>query len=211
MLKTIEEASPGPHYVTIVQGPGEPFLLFAEKLAAALERQIENVAVREILCKQLARFNSNSECQRIIAALPGDPSVAEMAIACVTTGDVDHRASTLAVASQPGQVALGGGQRKKKKTKGKKQQGAPKPAGTDFLCARCQRAGHLANQCSSQFDANGQPLAGLGNGKQSAQGNCTLTKVISQSTAPAQVCPAGSETSPTALPAWMYVLQPQSS
>lgn len=130
-----------------------------------------------------------------------------MVDACAKTGAVDHSVSALAVATWPGQVPLGGGQQKRNKNKGKKKQGTPKPTGmgATFLCARCLSAGHYAHQCKAKFHANGQPLAGLGNGKKSTQGNCALTQVIPQSTAPAQVCPASSEASPMALLAWMYV------
>lgn len=125
----------------------------------------------------MARFNSNSECWRIIDALPGDLSLVDMAMACVKAGAVDHRVSTLVVAKQPGQVPSGGGCWKNK-NKGKKQQGEPKPAGmgANFLCARCLKAGHLGSQYRSKFDTNGQPLAGPGNGRKSAKRNCAPNK-----------------------------------
>lgn len=60
LLKTIEAASPVPQRTTIIQGSGEPFLPFTEKLAVALEKQVEDIVLRETLCKMLIWFNSNS-------------------------------------------------------------------------------------------------------------------------------------------------------
>ncbi|KAL2310932.1 hypothetical protein Nmel_002615, partial [Mimus melanotis] len=59
MLKTIEAAAPKQRYVKITQGPSEPFLQFVEKIAAALEKQVEDDNLRQLLCKQLAKDNAN--------------------------------------------------------------------------------------------------------------------------------------------------------
>ncbi|XP_064277534.1 pyridine nucleotide-disulfide oxidoreductase domain-containing protein 1 isoform X4 [Passer domesticus] len=159
LLRTIELASPGPQFTTITQGAYEPFLPFVERLADALERQVENDETRDILCKQLAWLNSNTECQRIIEALPGDPSLVDMVTACARAGPVHHSVS--------GQMPLEGGQQKRSKNKGKRKQGTPQPTGTGplFSCARCLRAGHFSKQCKAKFHANGQPLAGPGTGQ----------------------------------------------
>lgn len=153
---------------------------FAKNLAAALEKQDEDDTLRWMLCKQLAGGNSNSECQKIIDALPGNPMLADMVNACAKTGSVDHRVSARVAALQPDQTPLGDGQQKKSKNKGKTKQGICKPTGpgATFLCSRCLREGHCSNQCKAKFRANGQPLTGPRNRKTSTERNCALTRVI---------------------------------
>lgn len=46
MLKTMEATAPRQRYVKITQGPREPFLQFVEKVAVALEKQIEDDSLR---------------------------------------------------------------------------------------------------------------------------------------------------------------------
>lgn len=75
ITKTIEIAAPKPRYVTIKQNPKEPFLQFVEKIAATIERQVEDKNLREILRKQLARQNTKiskkllKHCQEISLSL----------------------------------------------------------------------------------------------------------------------------------------------
>ncbi|XP_030816934.1 endogenous retrovirus group K member 9 Gag polyprotein-like [Camarhynchus parvulus] len=166
LLRTIELASPGPAFAAITQGEDERFLPFVRKFADALEKQIEDDALREKLCKQLAQCNANSQCKRIIAALPGSPSLVDMVNACAWVGSVGHTVPALMAPSQPGQIPLGGGQQKSKiKSKGKQGTCNPTWPGTSFLCTRCLRPGHFAEQCKAKFHANGQPLADPGTGQ----------------------------------------------
>ena len=65
----MDMAAPKQKYATIRQGPTEPFLQFVEKISAALEKQVEDEVLRQMLCKQLARDNANEDCQKIIQAL----------------------------------------------------------------------------------------------------------------------------------------------
>ncbi|XP_053860544.1 uncharacterized protein LOC128822762 [Vidua macroura] len=58
LMKTMETAAPKQRYVKIVQGAKELFLPFVERLAAALEKQIEDENLRQVLCKTLARENA---------------------------------------------------------------------------------------------------------------------------------------------------------
>ncbi|KAL2298254.1 hypothetical protein Nmel_015241 [Mimus melanotis] len=98
MLKTIKAAAPKQRYVKITQGPKEPFLIFVEKIVAALEKQVEDDNLRQLLCKQLAKDNANVDCLKIIQALPGDPSLTDMIQACATVGTIDHEITTIAAA-----------------------------------------------------------------------------------------------------------------
>lgn len=97
----MEMAAPKQKYVTIKQGLKEPFLQFVKKIAAAIEKQVEDEKLREILCRHLAIENSNEDCRKIIEALPGDPSVPEMVTACSKVGTVQHKMTALAAALRP--------------------------------------------------------------------------------------------------------------
>lgn len=181
LLKTMEMAAPRPRYAKITQGAQELFLPFVERLASALEKQVEDDNLRQVLCKILARDNTNDDCSKIINVLPGYPSLTDMSEACSKIGTVDHKMSVLVAALQTGLTSSGDGQRKKGKRKGKQKQGT----NSNFLCSRCGKPCHFANKCKSTYHANGKHLAGLGNGGKSAQGNCGLTQVIPQDMAPA--------------------------
>lgn len=187
LLKTIEITASKPRYVKITQGTKEPFLPFVEKTAAALEKQIEDDHLRQMLCKQLARDNANHDCRKIIDALPGDPTLTDMVQACSKVGSVDYKMSVLAAALQP-VTSSGDGQQKQGKNMGNQKQGTQKQKGTNtnFLCAKCLNAGHYATQCKSKDHANGQPSVGSGNRKTSAKRNCAPTQMIPQGVVPAQ-------------------------
>ncbi|XP_058719366.1 endogenous retrovirus group K member 113 Gag polyprotein-like [Poecile atricapillus] len=155
LLKTIEAAAPRARYVTITQGLKEPFLPFVEKIAAALEKQVEDDNLRQLLCKQLARDNANEDCRKIIEALPGDPSIPEMVRACAKVGSVGHKMSALAAALASKQPGCQGGSRKQKNAQGKARQVQQNNKGKGkFLCARCHKPGHFADQCRSRYHAN---------------------------------------------------------
>ncbi|RMB99496.1 hypothetical protein DUI87_24233 [Hirundo rustica rustica] len=82
LVQTIEMAAPKESFVTVVQGAVEPFLQFAERLTASVERQVEDLNARLLLLKHLERSNCNADCRKTIEALPGDPSVSQMTEAC---------------------------------------------------------------------------------------------------------------------------------
>ncbi|XP_058664046.1 endogenous retrovirus group K member 8 Gag polyprotein-like [Ammospiza nelsoni] len=82
LTKTMEMAAPKQKYVTIQQGTREPFLQFAEKLAAAIEKQVDDETLRDKLCVLLAKENANPDCRKIIDTLPGEPTLSEMVTAC---------------------------------------------------------------------------------------------------------------------------------
>lgn len=88
LARTVELAAPRQCYTAIRQGKTEPFLQFVEKLAGALEKQVDDDGLKNTLCQQLARDNGNEDCREIIEALPGEPSIADMVTACSKVGTV---------------------------------------------------------------------------------------------------------------------------
>ncbi|XP_049649811.1 uncharacterized protein LOC126035338 [Accipiter gentilis] len=107
--RTMDMAAPKQKYITIRQGPTEPFLQFVEKISAALEKQVEDEVLRQMLCKQLAKDNANEDRQKIIQALPGDPSVPDMVAACSKVGTLEHTVATLASAMRNSGKSFGCG------------------------------------------------------------------------------------------------------
>ncbi|XP_027526947.1 endogenous retrovirus group K member 21 Gag polyprotein-like [Neopelma chrysocephalum] len=101
LTKTMELASPRPRYTTVKQEPREPYLKFVEHIAVSLEKQVDDEVLRQALLKQLAKDNVNKNCQKIIDALPGNPSVAHMVSACSKVGTMDHQMTALAAILRP--------------------------------------------------------------------------------------------------------------
>nr|XP_054509514.1 uncharacterized protein LOC129133886 isoform X1 [Agelaius phoeniceus]XP_054509515.1 uncharacterized protein LOC129133886 isoform X1 [Agelaius phoeniceus]XP_054509516.1 uncharacterized protein LOC129133886 isoform X1 [Agelaius phoeniceus]XP_054509518.1 uncharacterized protein LOC129133886 isoform X1 [Agelaius phoeniceus]XP_054509519.1 uncharacterized protein LOC129133886 isoform X1 [Agelaius phoeniceus]XP_054509520.1 uncharacterized protein LOC129133886 isoform X1 [Agelaius phoeniceus]XP_05 len=179
LVKTIEAASPAPQCTTIVQGPGEPFMPFVEKVVAALEKQVEDIALRESFCKMLVWFNVNSDCWKIIDALPGTRWWQTWSMHVLRRVLWTTECLLWKLLHSQARCPQGADNGKGIKIRARKSKVCPSQQvyGT-FLCSGCLKAGHCSDQCRAKFHANGQPLVGPGNGKKSAQRNCTLTQVI---------------------------------
>ncbi|XP_048146400.1 uncharacterized protein LOC125319335 [Corvus hawaiiensis] len=211
LLKSIDMAAPKTRYVKISQGQKEQFLSFVEKIAAALEKQVEDETLRQMLCKQLARDNANNECRKIIDALPRDPTLTEMVEACSKVGSGDYK-SALAAVLQPIQVNSDREQRKPKvESKQKQARQKQKENKGSSHCERCDRPGHYAKYCESMYHANSQLLTSLGNMNRSVRGNCAQTQILPQGMAQTQAYSASLEAAPKDQPGWMCTPQQQSS
>ncbi|XP_040975489.1 endogenous retrovirus group K member 8 Gag polyprotein-like [Aquila chrysaetos chrysaetos] len=81
-----------------------------------------------MLCKQLAKDNANEDCQKIIQALPGDPSIPDMVAACSKVGTVEHKAAVQSAA----QVAA---------------LATPMNMKNSGKCFGCGREGHIKAAC----------------------------------------------------------------
>lgn len=166
-------------YITIRQGPTEPFLQFVEKISAALEKQVEDAVLRQMLCKQLVKDNANEDCQKIIQALPGDPSVPDMVAACSKVGTLVHTVTTIVNAMRNSGKCSGCGSEghimvtSPHKTSPGKQ---PVHHSLEITCKKCGKSGHFAKQCHSKFHANGQPLQE--NHKMSVRGRARRTNPL---------------------------------
>ena len=115
------------------------------------------ITLRQLLRKQLARDNTNIDCLKIIQSLPGDSSLTDMVQACAHMGTIGHEITTLAAAMWHQKKMSGGGEQKRGRTKDKYQQKPhqQKAGAPAFLCAKCKKPGHYANQCKSR-----KPVAG---------------------------------------------------
>ncbi|XP_041900283.1 endogenous retrovirus group K member 113 Gag polyprotein-like [Corvus kubaryi] len=198
LLKTIELSALRKRYTEIVQGKSESFLSFVEKVAASLEKQVEDDRLRQMLLRQLLRDNANEECRKITDVLPGDPEVTDMVKACAKVGSGNQKRSALAPFLQPVHTSSGREPKQPKQAKKRKQ---PKPNQKENTpipqCKRCGRPGHCLDYCKSMTHADGRPLSG--NFRRGARrGNCSLMQSLPQRVAQiqAQAYPATLETAP---------------
>ncbi|XP_023790778.1 endogenous retrovirus group K member 113 Gag polyprotein-like [Cyanistes caeruleus] len=177
LMKTIELSAPKQKFATIVQGPKEPYMQFIEILSASLEKQVDEPDLRRLLLTELARSNASDDCKRIIQALPGDPSVAQMAQACANMGTPDCKVAALVTALPGSSKGQKGKQQKQETARATEKQGKQKQKGKapSFLCAWCRWPNHFAEACTVKFETKGQPLPDQGNTKLSSKGKHAQT------------------------------------
>ncbi|XP_017590499.1 PREDICTED: endogenous retrovirus group K member 9 Pol protein-like [Corvus brachyrhynchos] len=147
LLKSLDTAAPRTRYTKVFQGLKENFLSFVERFAGALEQQVEDDTMRQMLCRQLARDNANDECRKIIDALPGEPIAAQMVDACAKVGSGEYKSALAAVLWRP-QVKTDG-LKKNPKVKQQQKQVKGKKKGKENRrvdhCKRCRRPRHSSD------------------------------------------------------------------
>ncbi|RMC16716.1 hypothetical protein DUI87_06309 [Hirundo rustica rustica] len=101
LVQTLQLATPQQPFATIVQGVDEPFLCFAGRLTAAVEKQVSDPAARKLMIQSVAQGNCNAVCKRIIEALPGEPSMSDMVGACAKISPSSQQVVAVHTAVQP--------------------------------------------------------------------------------------------------------------
>ncbi|RMC22077.1 hypothetical protein DUI87_02949 [Hirundo rustica rustica] len=101
LVQTLQLATPQQPFATIVQGVDEPFLCFAGRLTAAVEKQVSDPAARKLMIQSVAQGNCNAACKRIIEALPGEPSMSDMVGACAKISPSSRQVVAVHTAVQP--------------------------------------------------------------------------------------------------------------
>ncbi|RMC17418.1 hypothetical protein DUI87_05999 [Hirundo rustica rustica] len=101
LVQTLQLATPQQPFATIVQGVDEPFLCFAGRLTAAVEKQVSDPAARKLMIQSVAQSNCNAVCKRIIEALPGEPSMSDMVGACAKISPSSQQVVAVHTAVQP--------------------------------------------------------------------------------------------------------------
>ncbi|XP_053826885.1 uncharacterized protein LOC128803701 [Vidua macroura] len=101
LVQTLGMAAPLEPFATIVQGVDEPFMKFAGRLTASVERQLADPEARRLVLANLARSNRNADCKRVIRALPGAATVSQMAKACADLSPSVQKMAAWDTAAQP--------------------------------------------------------------------------------------------------------------
>ncbi|OWK53814.1 Endogenous retrovirus group K member 8 Pol protein [Lonchura striata] len=86
MIQALEMAAPMEPFLTVVQRADEPFIDFASRLTASVERQVVEPELRRMLLARFARIHCNADCKRVIQALPEGATISQMAAACADIG-----------------------------------------------------------------------------------------------------------------------------
>nr|XP_014130579.1 endogenous retrovirus group K member 5 Gag polyprotein [Zonotrichia albicollis] len=214
IVQTLEMAAPKQPFSTVFQGDDEPFMVFLGRLIASVERQVPDPLEREVTIANLVKCNCNEACNKVIVAMPGDPSVWVMAEACANIIPSRWKLAAVAAAVQPVWAAPQGGRPQQgnaqsSRKRGKKVQKVKFPM---FLCGQCGRPNHMSNVCKATFHANGQALPGSGNVKRSAQQEGRAqTQASLQTQVPMEVSFAGLQPAPADQQVWTSAPQQQSS
>jgi len=177
ILKVPDTGKAEKSFTTIKQGSSEPYMQFVDRLQNAINKQIENLEVKEAVLMKWVLEKANEDCKRLLRALR-NPSLVEMIETCNCVGSVTYKneafAAALATALQTGNRACfrcgWPGHFKRNCPERGSQISTPSSGATLSLfgiCPRCRRGRHHASQCRSKYDADGRPL--LGNGKPSAK------------------------------------------
>lgn len=162
-----------PSFTSVRQGPEEPYPDFIARLQEAIEKAVSDRCAQDLLTQLLAYDNANASCRAVLGPLRGKANLAEYIKACRDIGGYLHKATVWAQAiagltvgkNMPpfsGSCYNCGrfGHTTKECRKGNLKMrtanmGKEKDPG---ICPRCRKGNHLAKQCRSRFDKDGQPL-----------------------------------------------------
>ncbi|RMC09619.1 hypothetical protein DUI87_13405 [Hirundo rustica rustica] len=84
LVQTIQLATPQESFVTVVQGVDEPFLCFAGRLTAAVEKQVKNEGAQERVLEEMVLTNANEKAAILSLPMEPAPTVDDMLQAAAT-------------------------------------------------------------------------------------------------------------------------------
>ncbi|XP_039944911.1 endogenous retrovirus group K member 5 Gag polyprotein-like [Hirundo rustica] len=170
-------------FTDIKQGPSESFTSFVDHLTQAVDRQVTDEGVKSHLIRCLAFANANPECKRVISAMPGQPTMAEILEACSKVGTPQHVATILGDQVEKAvKDAFANFQQRQCYKCGKQghfKEDCPQVtnnADSSDPCPTCGRGKHQASHCPAKNNANGRTQSG--NFKRSANRQRATTQVM---------------------------------
>lgn len=98
MLRIPETGKPTQPFTKVQQGVSEPYMQFIDRLCDALDKQIDNREAKEALLQKLAVENANTDCKKVLQALPVNTTIVQMIEACNQVGSIEHHTESLASA-----------------------------------------------------------------------------------------------------------------
>lgn len=98
--KVPDQRGPMRSFSTIQQGATETFLSFVDRLAKAIDMQVDNIEAAAALLCQLVYENANQDCKTILKPhyQKSEVTIADMLKYCQNVGSESHKASLMAAA-----------------------------------------------------------------------------------------------------------------
>ncbi|RMC03218.1 hypothetical protein DUI87_20412 [Hirundo rustica rustica] len=127
--------------VNIKQCASENFLQFVNWLRAQIERQVQDPMAQAKLIKEMAQWNANETCRRVILGLPIDlsPTLAQIIEACTKKAELFSIPKRKPGSINPRTAAAVSSEMKwQQKSAGQLQH---------TICFQCKKPGHFIKEC----------------------------------------------------------------